>query len=80
MMNRGIRLDVRQRSELSKELTLAAIDRQESLNLVVGHPLNPKSPVQLKKLFYDDLGIPGVQSLGSEGTLTTNSPALALIA
>ena len=80
MMNRGIRLDVTQRSQLSKDLTRAALDRQEQLNFIVGHELNPKSPAQLKKFFYDDLGIPGVQSLGSEGTLTTNSPALALIA
>ena len=79
MMNRGIRLDVSQRAKLKTELTLAAIDRQEKLDYLAGHPLNPKSPAQLVKFFYDDLGIPGVQALGTE-TLTTNSPAMATIA
>jgi len=79
MMNRGIRLDVNQRSELKKQLTLASIDRQTLLDDIAGHPLNPRSSTQLKKFFYDDLGIPGIQALGSE-SLTTNSPTLAIIA
>jgi DNA polymerase I-like protein with 3'-5' exonuclease and polymerase domains len=79
MMNRGIRFDVTQRAALRNELTAAGIDRQEKLEYITGHPVNPKSPVQLKKLFYDDLGIPGIKNLLGDG-LTTNSPAMALIA
>lgn len=79
MMNRGIRIDTAQRGQLRKELLEAVIDRQEKLNWVVGHELNPKSPAQLLKLFYNDLGIKGIQALGKE-TLTTNSSALATIA
>lgn len=79
MMNRGIRIDTAQRGQLRKELTAAAIDRQEKLNWIVGHELNPKSPAQLLKFFYDDLGIKGIQALGKE-SLTTDSAALATIA
>ncbi len=79
MMNRGIRIDTAQRGALRKELIEAVIDRQEKLNWVVGHDLNPKSPAQLLKLFYNDLGIKGIQALGKE-TLTTNSSALVTIA
>lgn len=79
MMNRGIRLDTASRGVLKKELISAQIDRQEQLNHIVGHELNVSSPAQLKKLFYDDLGIPGVQAIGTE-SLTTNSPAMAIIA
>lgn len=79
MMNRGIRLDVSQRETLRRDLTKAAFERQEKLNWLVGHELNPKSPAQLVKFFYTDLGIPGIQALGTE-SLTTNSPTMATIA
>ena len=79
MMNRGIRIDTSQRLLLRKELIAATIDRQEKLDYLAGHPLNPKSPAQLLKFFYNDLGIAGVQAIGKEG-LTTNSAALAIVA
>lgn len=89
MMNRGIRLNTALRGTwnpltetgtgLKGELVLAAIERQKKLDQIVGHPINPKSPKQLLNLFYHDLGIPGIRSLGTEA-LTTNSPALAQIA
>jgi DNA polymerase I-like protein with 3'-5' exonuclease and polymerase domains len=89
IMNRGIRLDTAQRGTwnvitetgtgLKGELVQAQIDRQAKLNAVVGHELNPRSPAQLLKFFYKDLGLPGIQALGTE-TLSTNSPTLAQIA
>lgn len=79
MMNRGIRLDTTQRAALRKELLSAQLDRQQTLNYVVGHEINPQSPKQLLNFFYSDLGIPGIKALGTE-SLTTNSPAMALIA
>jgi len=78
MMNRGIRLDTLQRKILKTELTLAFFDRQEKLNFVAGHPLNPRSPAQLLKFFYTDLKIPGVKSIVTDA-LTTNSAAMATI-
>lgn len=79
MMNRGIRIDTASRGVFQKELLAAQIDKQELLNSLIGHPLNPKSPAQLIKFFYTDLGLPGVKNLLTE-TLTTNSPTMALIA
>lgn len=79
MMNRGIRIDTPQREGLRRELIEAGLNRQDQLNYLVGHELNPKSPAQLSKFFYNDLGIPGVKNLAGD-SLTTNSPAMALIA
>jgi DNA polymerase-1 len=79
MMNRGIRIDLAQRASLKQELIRAQIDRQETLNSLVGHELNPKSPKQLSDFFYHDLGIAGVKNLTGD-SFTTNSPAMATIA
>ena len=79
MMNRGIRIDTSQKKTLRDDLFKAQIERQETLDYLAGHPLNPKSPAQLSKFFYSDLGIPGVKNLTGD-SLTTNSPAMALIA
>lgn len=79
MMNRGIRIDTSQKAALRDALIKAQFERQERLDYLAGHPLNPKSPAQLSKFFYNDLGIPGVKNLAG-GSLTTNSPAMALIA
>lgn len=79
IMQRGIRVDKALRQQYSGELSTALFQKEEQLNYVVGHPLNAASPVQLKKFFYEDLKLKGVQALGKE-SLTTNSPALAMIA
>lgn len=89
MMNRGLRYDTAARGTwdnltdsgtgLLADLIHAEVARQAELNWLVGHEINPKSPAQLLKFFYTDLGIPGIKSLASE-SLTTNSPALAQIA
>lgn len=79
MMNRGIRIDTSLRGQMRLELQAAAADRQDKLNFVCGHPINPKSPAQLKKLFYEDLKLSGVRSLDGD-SLTLNSPALATLA
>lgn len=79
MMNRGIRLDISQRAELKKQLLEASLERQGKLDYMAGHELNPRSPLQLKKFFYDDLGLPVIHALNSD-SITTNSPAMAEIA
>lgn len=79
MMNRGIRLDTTQRTRLRQELLAASFDRQEKLDQMAGHHLNPRSSVQLIKFFYNDLGLPVIKALKGE-SITTNSPAMAQIA
>lgn len=78
MMNRGIKLDITSRVLLKQELTQAAVARQGMLNYLVGHELNPKSPAQLSKFFYEDMGIPGVKNFVTDN-LTTNSTAIVTI-
>ena len=79
MMNRGIRYDEQKRDQLRRELIALTYDRQQQLNWVVGHELNPRSTTQLQKLFYTDFGIPGIKALNSD-SFTTNSPTMAIIA
>lgn len=79
MMNRGIRIDTQQKIALRAELHKAAAQRQDNLDFMAGHPLNPKSPKQLSDFFYKDLKLPGIRSMVGD-SLTVNSPALATIA
>lgn len=79
MMNRGVKLDVSYRDVLRISLMEAQLDRQEKLNYMAGHDLNPRSPAQLVKFFYHDLGLPVIRALQSE-SITTNSPAMSEIA
>jgi len=79
MMNRGIRMDEGLKRQMRFDLQKAAADRQDKLDYVCGHPINPKSPQQLKRLFYEDLKLTGIRSLDGD-SLTLNSPALAILA
>lgn len=79
MMLRGCRIDHGRRSALRKELLAAAMNRQDLLQFMAGHPLNPKSPKQLMRFFYEDLALPGIKHL-TRGNLTTDSSALDTIA
>jgi DNA polymerase-1 len=78
MMNRGIRMDEALKGQYRNELVAAQFQRQETLNWLAGHELNPKSSTQLVKFFYDDLGITGIKNLAQDG-LTTNSKAIVTI-
>lgn len=79
MMNRGVRVDSPLKIALRRDLQEAARDRQDKLDYVCGHPLNPKSSVQLKKFFYEDLKLSGIRSFDGD-KLTLNSAALATLA
>jgi DNA polymerase-1 len=79
MMLRGCRIDKGRRSTLRKDLLAAALERQDLLNLMAGHPLNPRSPRQLQRFFYEDLALPGIKHL-TRGNLTTDSAAMDTIA
>lgn len=79
MMNRGIKIDLPLRKQFRSLLMEAQIERQSILDSIFGHPVNVSSSAQLVKLFYHDLGIPGVKSLTSD-SFTTNSAAIVTIA
>lgn len=79
MMLRGVKLDYGRRSTLRTELLDAAMNRQDLLNFMAGHPLNPKSPKKMMQFFYEDLRIPGIKHL-KEDRLTLDSNALDVIA
>lgn len=54
-MQRGVRVDVKKRSQLALDLQDHIAAREQWFIDVLGHPLNPQSPDQMHSLFYDDL-------------------------
>lgn len=56
-MLRGINTDPTVRDEMSKEIKKAMATSLGKLKQIFGHDVNPRSPQQLQKLFYEDLGI-----------------------
>ncbi|WP_196301262.1 hypothetical protein, partial [Streptococcus pneumoniae] len=54
-MQRGVAVDKKLRLELAEDLQEELAKREEYFYAVLGHPLNPKSPLQMSKLFYEDL-------------------------
>lgn len=57
-MQRGVLIDIPRRSDLVKEVQEHLGHREQFLADVLGHKLNPNSPLQMKKLFYEDLQLP----------------------
>lgn len=55
-MLRGVKVNLKMRGELAMELQEHIAHREQWLIDVLGHPLNPQSPDQMHKLFYEDLG------------------------
>ena len=54
-MNRGLRVDIGKRAGFAVELHEAILAREQWLAEALGHPINIKSPVQMKDLFYTAL-------------------------
>jgi DNA polymerase-1 len=77
-MNKGVRIDVQRKQALSTELLLETTEREQWLESVLGHPINVRSPKQLKELFYGDFGFPPVLDRKSRQP-TTNDEALQKI-
>lgn len=70
---RGCRVNTKDRARLGDELLLAANERQQFLNAVIGREFNANSPVQMKQFFYNEMGVTPAKSritkkvsLGSE--------------
>ena len=82
-MLRGCRVDLAARQRLASEVEEQLQIRREFIKSVAGHDLNPNSPNQLVKFFYDDLGCTPIKTRakkGIPGHLTVNDEALVTIA
>jgi DNA polymerase I len=78
-MVRGVRVDRERRKELAVELRGARASRDSWLQSILGHPINIRSPLQLKKLFYEDFGVKEIFNRKT-GAVTLNDEALQKIA
>lgn len=82
-MQRGVRIDKEERKRFSKELKNEMVKREQFFQTVLGHPFNPRSPVQMTKLFYEDLGQKPIMSRATKklpAHVTCNDEALKKIA
>lgn len=66
-MQRGIRIDMKRRGELTLEVWGEITRRQAFINRILGHPLNPDSPKQMHTLFYKDFAMPVQMKRGKKG-------------
>ena len=81
-MQRGVRIDLQARASLSAELEAEMHNREAYFHKVLGHALNPRSPLQMSKLFYEDLGNQKILTRAKKGSpahLTCDDDALQLI-
>lgn len=82
-MKRGIAVDAKVRQEFAMELMEEMDARMTWIQSVLGHPLNPRSPLQMAKLFYTDFGQPELRKRGKGGVpggVTCDDDALRRIA
>lgn len=54
-MRRGLRVDKHRRNEFAMHLSSEIAIREQRYIDLLGHPLNPASPLQMQRLFYSDL-------------------------
>jgi DNA polymerase I-like protein with 3'-5' exonuclease and polymerase domains/uracil-DNA glycosylase len=78
-MVRGVKVDTVRRGKFALELSGEIAERERWLRSVLGHPINPKSPLQMRKLFYEDLHQKEIFNRKS-GTVTCDDEALQTIA
>ena len=79
MMLRGVRIDTRLKDSLRLDLMQAMADREQWMQDTLGQVLNPRSPKQMQKFFYQDLGLP-TQYNRKSGRPTCDAKALAKLA
>lgn len=77
-MNRGLRVDTSKRGEFAFTLQEEIAKREQWLIDVLGEPLNIKSPLQMKRMFYETLGQKPILSRKT-GTVTCDDEALRKI-
>lgn len=78
-MNRGLRVDTSRRGDFAFTLQEEIAKREQWLIDVLGEPLNIKSPLQMKRMFYETLGQKPIISRKT-GTVTCDDEALRKIA
>lgn len=80
LMLRGVNSNAEQRHRLSAEMLNAMNARTSKLAFYFGRPVNPRSPTQLKQLFYTDLGIEPIRKRATRKnptpSVTTDDEAL----
>lgn len=65
-MVRGIRIDKARQTAMRARLNHHAKECLSAIGEIVGWPLNPKSPKQMQKFFYEELGLPTQHKRGSK--------------
>lgn len=78
-MNRGLRVDTSRRGDFAFSLQEEIAKREQWLIDVLGEPLNIKSPLQMRRMFYETLGQKPIFSRKT-GTITCDDEALRKIA
>ena len=78
-MNRGLRVDTSRRGNFAFTLQEEIAKREQWLIDTLGEPLNIKSPLQMKRMFYEALGQKPVLSRKT-GSVTCDDEALRKIA
>lgn len=77
-MLRGVRVDERRKETIAQELMTFIGKVKAEIFTILGHDINLASPMQLMKLFYDDLKLKPIKSRKT-GRPTTDDDALELI-
>jgi len=74
----GIRLDDNRAAELWRQYTLEIMAKQKELESKLGHELNIRSPTQVAKVVYGELGLPPRGEKQEDGSIkvTTNEDTL----
>ncbi len=81
MMRRGLRCNRELRSQQLASVKAQLHDLERRLAYILGHPFNPQSNPQMRKLFYDDLCAPSQwKGRGETRTLSCDDEALSKIA
>jgi len=62
----GFEVDLNKREELIKKYNDWENSTQASLNFLAGHEVNYRSPIQVKKLLYGELGVPSRADVSEE--------------
>lgn len=78
-MARGVRVDTARRAAMLKELKDHAHQLEKEITEMVGYPLNPKSPKQMQKFFYDEMGATPIRNRKTQ-TLSCDDEALEKLA
>ena len=76
VMKRGVRVDQAKKEDLKDKLSHLMRDVEAKLNWLAGETFNPKSPIQVKRLFKDLLGVVPVKS--AKGTDTFGAAAMVI--